>query len=79
MQFLFGGNTPTVFFGNKSGFTPAGSYKVNVDRARKVKVLTGVGKRSIIESGAAAIGGTSAYGAYKIGKKKTKRRKSSNG
>lgn len=79
MQFLFGGNTPTVFFGNKSGFTPAGSYKVNVNRARKIKVLTGVGKRSIIETGAATIGGASAYGAHKLGKKKSNRRKSSNG
>lgn len=78
MQFLFGGNTPTVFFGKNSGFTPAGSYKVNVDRARKMRVLTGVGKRSLIETGAISIGGASAYGAHKLGKKK-RRRKSSNG
>ena len=78
MQFLFGGNTPTVFFGKNSGFAPAGNYKVNVDRAKKMRVLTGVGKRSLIETGAISIGGASAYGAHKLGKTK-QRRKSSNG
>lgn len=80
MQFLFGGNTPTVFFGKDSGFSPAGSYKVNLRKAKRVRVLTGVGKRTLMESGAMAIGGTSAYGAYKVGKTGDKnRRKSSNG
>lgn len=80
MQFLFGGNTPTVYFGKASGFNPASSSKVDVKAAKKVRVLTGVGKRTLMESGAMAVGGTSAYGAYKIGKtSKEKRRKSSNG
>ena len=66
MQFLFGGNTPTVFFGKNSGFTPAGSYKVNVNRAKKMRVLTGVGKRTIAETSAGAVSVSSIIGAKKL-------------
>ena len=80
MQFLFGGNTPTVYFGKASGFSPSSSVKVDVKKARRIRTLTGVGKRTLIESGAIAAGTASAYGAHKVNKMKRKRRrKSSNG
>lgn len=78
MQFLFGGNTPTVFFGKASGFSPSSAVKVDVKQAKKIRTLTGVGKRTLIESGAIAAGTASAYGAHKVNKMK-RRRKSSNG
>ena len=74
MQFLFGGDTPTVFFGNKSGFTPAGSYKVNVKRAKKQRVLTGVGQRSLLETGAMGVGVGSLYGAHRTNTKRKRGR-----
>ena len=80
MQFLFGGNTPTVYFGKASGFSPSSTVKVDVKAAKKVRVLTGVGKRTLLESGALAAGAGSIYGAHKVNKmKRRRRRKSSNG
>lgn len=75
MQFLFGGDTPTVFFGKNSGFTPAGSYKVNVKRAKKQRVLTGVGQRSLIETGAMGVGVSSLYGAHKTQSNSNKKKR----
>lgn len=80
MQFLFGGDTPTVYFGKASGFAPSSSRKVDVKAIKKMRVLTGVGKRTLMESSALAIGTASIFGAHKVNKmKRKKRRKSSNG
>ena len=75
MQVLFGGDTPMVFFGKASGYKKTKSSEVNVQVAKKIKVLTGVGKRTIQESGAMALGAASVYGLYKTDKHRQKRRR----
>lgn len=66
MQFLFGGDTPTVYFGKASGLSVRNASEINIKKAKKIKVLTGVGKRSIAQTGAMAVGVGSIYGARKL-------------
>lgn len=66
MQFLFGGDTPTVYFGKASGLNVRNTSEINIKRAKKIRVLTGVGKRSIAQTGAMAVGVGSIYGAHRL-------------
>ena len=68
MQFIFGGDTPTVYFGKASGFNVRNTSEINIKRAKKIKVLTGVGKRTIAQTGAMTIGLGSIYGAHRLDK-----------
>lgn len=74
MQFLFGGDTPTVYFGKASGLTVRNSSEINIKRAKKIRVLTGVGKRSIAQTGAMAVGVGSIYGAHRLDENQNGRR-----
>lgn len=65
MQVVFGGDTPMVFFGGKSGYSKTKSTTINIKAAKKIKVLTGVGKRTLQEGSALAVGTASVYGMSK--------------
>lgn len=45
------GNTPTVFFGNKSGLKIVKQKKVDVDKAKKIKIHIGTGRKIVHASG----------------------------
>lgn len=75
MQFGFGGKTPTVFFGKDSGLKVKTASKINVDRAKKIKVLTDLGKESVAVSGLSAVSVGSAYGASRASRKVKKKSK----
>ena len=70
MQFVFGGDTPTVYFGKASGLHVRNTSEINIKKAKKIKVLTGVGKRSIAQTGAMGVGIGSLYGAHRIEEKR---------
>lgn len=74
MQFLFGGDTPTVYFGKASGLNVRNTSEININRAKKIRVLTGVGKRSIAQTGAMAVGVGSIYGAHRLDENQNGRR-----
>ena len=74
MQFLFGGDTPTVYFGKASNLAVRNISEINVKKAKKIKVLTGVGKRSIAQTGAMAVGVGSIYGAHRLDENQNGRR-----